>query len=201
MNCLFKLIIALALQGMITTAVLASELSARVDEDHGGDFNLLAADGPVSLEQYRGRVVLIFFGFTSCPDICPIALSVISRVFSELDDEEMEKVGALFVSLDPERDTAEVLLEYTGYFHPGIVGITGQIDDIKQFATNYGVRFEKKEMASSPIGYVINHPPDILVVDRNGQLLESRIKPEHSVAEILAYIRSLLARISYQGAG
>jgi protein SCO1/2 len=193
MNCLFKLIIALALQGMITTAVIASELSARLDEDHGGDFSLQGSDGPVSLEQYRGRVVLIFFGFTSCPDICPIALSVISRVLAELNTEEIEKVGALFVSLDPQRDTAEVLLEYTGYFHPGIVGITGQIDDIQQFATSYGVHFERKEMASSPIGYVINHPPDILVVDQNGQLLESRIKPEHSVAEILAYTRSLLA--------
>jgi protein SCO1/2 len=193
MNCLFKLIIALVLQGTITTAVLASELSARVDEDHGGDFNLLAPDGPVSLEQYRGRVILIFFGFTSCPDICPIALSVISRVLAELNTEEIEKVGALFVSLDPQRDTAEVLLEYTGYFHPGIVGISGKIDDIKQFATSYGIRFERKEMASSPIGYVISHPPDILVVDQNGQLLESRIKPEHSVAEILVYIRSLLA--------
>jgi len=192
MNCLFKLILALVLQGAITTALLASELSARVDEDHGGDFSLQAPDGPVSLEQYQGRVVLIFFGFTSCPDICPIALSVIARVFAELDAEEMKKVGALFVSLDPQRDTAEVLLEYTGYFHPGIVGITGQIDDIKQFATSYGIRFERKEMASSPIGYVINHPPDILVVDRNGQLLESRIMPEHSVAEIVAYIRSLL---------
>ena len=192
MNCLFKLILALALQGMISAAVFASELSARVDEDHGGDFSLQAPDGPVSLEQYRGRVVLIFFGFTSCPDICPIALSVISRVLAELDAEEAEKVGALFVSLDPQRDTAEVLLKYTGYFHPGIVGISGPIDDIKQFATNYGIRFERQDMASSPIGYVINHPPDILVVDRNGQLLESRIKPEHSVAEILAYIRSLL---------
>jgi protein SCO1/2 len=190
---LFKLIIALTLQSIISTAVFASELSARVDEDHGGDFNLLAPDGPVSLEQYQGRVVLIFFGFTSCPDICPIALSVISRVFSELDAEEMEKVGALFVSLDPQRDTPQVLLEYTGYFHPGIIGITGQIDDINQFATSYGIRFERKEMASSPIGYVINHPPDILVVDRNGQLLESRIKPEHSVAEIVPYIRNLLA--------
>ena len=192
MNCLFKLIIALALQGTITAAVFASELSARVDEDHGGGFSLQAHDGPISLEQYRGRVVLIFFGFTSCPDICPIALSVISRVFAELDAEEMEKVGALFVSLDPQRDTAEVLLEYTGYFHPDIVGISGQIDDIKQFATSYGIRFERIEMASSPIGYVINHPPDILVVDQNGRLLESRIKPEHSVAEIVAYIRSLL---------
>jgi protein SCO1/2 len=192
MNCLFKLILALVLQGAITTALLASELSARVDEGYGGDFSLQAPDGPVSLEQYRGRVVLIFFGFTSCPDICPIALSVIARVFAELDAEEMKKVGALFVSLDPQRDTPEVLLEYTGYFHPDIVGISGQIDDIKQFATSYGIRFERKEMASSPIGYVINHPPDILVVDRNGQLLESRIKPEHSVAEILTYIRSLL---------
>ena len=193
MNCLFKLIIALALQGTITSAVIASELSTRLDEDHGGNFTLQASDGPVSLDQYRGRVVLIFVGFTSCPDICPIALSVISRVFSELDAEELEKVGALFVSLDPHRDTPEVLLAYTEYFHPGIVGITGQIDDIKQFATSYGIRFERKEMASSPIGYVINHPPDILVVDQNGQLLESRIKPEHSVAEILTHIRSLLA--------
>ena len=193
MNYLFKFVIAFALQGLIATAVLASEqLSARVDKDYGGDFSLQAPHGLVSLDQYQDRVLLIFFGFTSCPDICPIALSVISRVFAELDAEEMEKVGALFVSLDPERDTAEVLLEYTGYFHPEIVGLTGQIDDIKQFATSYGISFERIERADSPIGYVINHSPDILVVDKNGQLLESRIKPEHSVAEIVVYIRSLL---------
>jgi len=193
MNCLFRLLIALALQGMITTAVFADDLSARVDEVYGGNFSLQAPDGPVSLEQYRGRVVLIFFGFTSCPDICPIALSVISRVFAQLDAEELEKVGALFVTLDPERDTPEVLLEYTGYFHPGIVGLTGHIDDIKQFASDYGIHFEKREMASSPIGYGISHPPDILVVSQNGQLLKSRIKPEHGVDEILGYLRSLLA--------
>jgi len=193
MNCLSRFIIAIALQGMITTALLASELSARVDEDFGGGFSLQAPNGPVSLEQYQGRVVLIFFGFTSCPDICPIALSVISRVFTELDSEEIEKVGALFVSLDPERDTPEVLLEYTGYFHSGIVGLTGPIEDITQFATSYGIRFERIVRASSPIGYVINHSPDILVVDQNGQLLESRIRPDHSVDEILVYIRSLLS--------
>ena len=136
--------------------------------------------------------MLIFFGFTSCPDVCPIALSVISRVLNQLDPAERERVRGLFVSLDPDRDTASVLKKYTGYFHPNILGVTNRIEVVRQVADNYGIKFEKKAQASSPIGYIIRHPPDILVVNQQGELLESRIKPEHRADDITVLVRQLL---------
>ena len=186
----FVLILSLLVS---TVAVATPEpLTPRVDRSLGGDFTLVSPMGPVSLEQYRGQVVLMFFGFTSCPDICPIALSVISRVLNQLDPAERDRVTGLFISLDPERDTPEVLNKYTGYFHPNIVGVSEQIDTVRQVASAYGIEFEKRTQASSPIGYIIRHPPDILVVNPQGQLLESRILPEHRTEEITAFVRQLL---------
>ena len=179
---------------LVSTAAMATPepLTPRVDASQGGDFTLISPMGPVSLEEYRGQVVLMFFGFTSCPDICPIALSVISRVINQLEPAEQDRVMGLFVSLDPERDTPEVLSKYTGYFHPNIVGLREQIDTIRQVASDYGIEFEKKTVDSSPIGYIIRHPPDILVVNPRGQLLESRIMPEHGTEEIAVFVRQLL---------
>lgn len=176
----------------MSVATATEHLSPELEPERGGDFTLLSNNGAVSLEQFRGKIVLLFFGFTSCPDICPIALSVISRVLNQLTAEERDQVNALFVSLDPGRDTPELLQKYSAYFHPNIIGVTDRLERINQVTGKYGIVFEKKAMSSSPIGYVISHSPDILVVNRKGQLLKSRISPEHSVDEITAFVRMLL---------
>lgn len=192
MNWLFKLFLMTAIYVSLSTTAVANRLSLETSADYGGNFTLQSLQGPVSLEQYRGRVVLLFFGFTSCPDICPTALWDISRVFNQLNADELKQVNALFISLDPERDNYELLQKYAGYFHTRITGVTGRIEIVRQVAERYGVSFEKKAMESSPIGYVINHSPDILIVNRDGQLLKSRITPAHDIDEIVALVRSLL---------
>jgi protein SCO1/2 len=192
MNWLFKLFLMTAIYASLSTTAVANRLSLETSADYGGNFTLQSLQGPVSLEQYRGRVVLLFFGFTSCPDICPTALWDISRVFNQLNADELKQVNALFISLDPERDNYELLQKYAGYFHTRITGVTGRIEIVRQVAERYGVSFEKKAMESSPIGYVINHSPDILIVNRDGQLLKSRITPAHDIDEIVALVRSLL---------
>ncbi len=190
---LINLALALVCQGTLATIVAAHELSTREIAGNGGDFILQSFDGPVSLEQYRGNVVLLFFGYTSCPDICPIALSVLSNVFSKLEAQELERVTALFVSLDPGRDTPELLRKYTSYFHRNIIGVTDRTEVINQITDNYGVVYERKEVSSSPIGYVISHTLDILVVNGEGQLLERRIQPATSTEDIVAYVKRLLS--------
>lgn len=179
----------------MATIVSAHELepSTRVIAGNGGDFILQSFDGPVSLEQYRGNVVLLFFGYTSCPDICPIALSVLSRVFSKLETQELDRVKALFVSLDPDRDTLELLRKYTSYFHWNIIGVTDSTEVINQITEDYGVTYERKEMSDSPIGYVILHTLDILVVNGEGRLLKKRFQPATSTEDIVAYVRILLS--------
>ena len=158
----------------------------------GGDFILQSPDGQLSLQDLHGKVVLLFFGFTSCADVCPTALAVISRVFSMMSPEDLEKIRALFVSLDPGKDTFELLKQYTGYFHPNIVGVTERLENVIEISERYGVQYQRKDMPDSTLGYVIYHTPDILVVDTWGRLQQKRIPPHIKAEEIAAYIKELL---------
>ena len=193
-NWITKLLAVLLIQLSLLTNVFAHELEdASVSPGRGGNFSLHSIDGLISLEQFRGKLVLMFFGYTSCPDICPTTLAALSNVFSKLDEHELGKITALFISLDPSRDTPELLHKYTGYFHPNIIGVTDRVDVLNQLTENYGVAYERKEKPGSPLGYVISHTLDVLVVNRQGQLLETRIQPAASSEDILAYLRKLLA--------
>ena len=157
------------------------------------DFTLDSPEGALSLEDLRGNVVLLFFGFTSCADVCPISLATISHAFSYLNDNELKMSRSLFISLDPERDTLERLKKYTGYFHPNIIGVTGTIKELNMVTDIYGVKFEKKESPDSALGYVIYHSSKIFVIDPQGQLRKTF--PHNIEAQLLVQqIRSLLKR-------
>jgi len=185
-------LVTLVLQAALTTMVRAHELSTQELAGHGGDFTLQSFDGPVSLEQLRGKVVLIFFGYTSCPDVCPTTLASLSNVFSNLEVQELERVIALFITLDPKRDTPYLMKKYTGYFHANIIGVTGDKRVIDQITKDYGVAYERRKKTSSSLGYIINHTVDILVINQEGQLMDRRIRPLTSTDEILVYLRKLL---------
>ena len=192
MNWITRLAVSVALVWAVAVPLGAHELESSGEAGEGGDFTLQSFDGPVSLNEMGGKVVLIFFGFTSCVDICPTTLAVLSNVFRRLSDDELDDVIALFISLDPERDSPEVLKKYTDYFHPKIVGVTENEKILRQVTANYGVDFERRETSDSALGYVIYHTPDILVVDRQGRLLETRIQFTASVDEITNDIKGLI---------
>ena len=156
-------------------------------------FTLDSPEGALSLKDLRGNVVLIFFGFTSCPDVCPISLVTISHAFSYLTDDELKRSRTLFISLDPERDTMERLKKYTGYFHPNIIGVTGTMEELVRVADIYGVKFEKKETPDSALGYLIYHSAKIFVIGTQGELRKTF--PHNIDAQLLVQqIRSLLKR-------
>ena len=134
------------------------------------DFILSSPEGALSLKDLRGSVVLLFFGFTSCADVCPISLATISHAFSFLNDDELKLSKSLFISLDPERDTLEKLKKYTGYFHPNIIGVTGTMKKLGMVAEIFGVNFEKKDSPDSALGYVIYHSSKIFVIGPQGAL-------------------------------
>lgn len=157
----------------------------------GGDFTLDGPDGPVSLSDLQGKAVLIFFGYTSCPDVCPISLARINACFSAMDEEELDRVQALFITLDPERDTAETLEKYTSYFHPKIIGLRGEVEDIDAVTAQYGITYSKDLMPGSAFGYSISHPTDILLLDGSGEVVET-VPHDAKSRELLARIRSLL---------
>jgi len=157
------------------------------------NFTLDSPEGSLSLKDFRGSVVLLFFGFTSCPDVCPISLSTISHSFSYLTDDELKLSKSLFISLDPERDTLEKLKKYTGYFHPNIIGVTGTMKQLVKVAEIFGVNFEKKDSPDSALGYVIYHSSKIFVIGPQGALRKTI--PHNTDSKLLSQqIRSLLGK-------
>jgi len=111
--------------------------------DNHGEFVLTDHTGrAVTDRDFRGSYLLIFFGYTHCPDICPTALTIIGNVMRQLGSRS-QKVQPLFITLDPERDSYQVLAEYVVYFHPRLIGLTGNADQIEKVAKTYFVRSQK----------------------------------------------------------
>ena len=156
----------------------------------GGDFTLQSAQGPVSLKDFRGKVVLIYFGYSMCPDICPTNLSMMAGALGQLSKEELQRVQGLFISVDPERDSVQRLEEYTQYFHPVIMGITGKPEVIAELAKRYGAAY-KKVVLDSATNYVVDHSSETYVIDPQGKLVE-RLPHGALPEQILAAIRKYL---------
>jgi protein SCO1/2 len=157
----------------------------------GGDFTLQAASGPVSLSDYRGKVVLLYFGYTYCPDVCPTSLAATAEGLRQLKPEELAKVAMLFVSVDPERDTPARLKEYAGFFHPAIVGVTGTPDSVADVARRYGVIYAKQPVSTAGGGYVVDHSSDTYVLGPDGRLA-GKIAHATPPAQVAAEIRKYL---------
>ena len=138
-------------------------------QNMGGDFTLQSADGPVALEDFRGKVVLIYFGYTNCPDACPMTMANWARAFEQLTEEEHSKVQGMLVSVDPARDTPETLKEYTSYFDPNIIGVTGSEEELRKIVSLYRSDFEiERDEASEK--YSVAHMSFVYVIDLQGNL-------------------------------
>ncbi|MEW8606564.1 MAG: SCO family protein [Candidatus Thiodiazotropha sp.] len=164
----------------------------------GGDFTLTADDGSsYSLRDSRGKVVVLVFGYTYCPDVCPTALATISSVLDSLGDDS-KRVDALFVSLDPDRDSAELLAEYTKHFHPRLLGLTGTAEVLKQVADRYQVRYSFFGKGEK-VHYTMDHSASLYLIDSEGKL--SRILP-HGMPPKALYesLRSVLSSAKQQQA-
>ncbi|HID46568.1 MAG TPA: SCO family protein [Chromatiaceae bacterium] len=157
----------------------------------GGDFTLRSAGGDVSLKDFRGKVVLLYFGYTSCPDVCPTSLGALSAALKKLSPDEMAQIQPLFISVDPARDNAKRLQEYSHYFHPKMIGATADLDYLKALAKRYGAYFRKVEVENSSLGYAIDHSSTIYVVDKDGTLTDM-IQHSGSTKRILNHIRAVL---------
>ena len=143
-----------------------------VETSPGGDFTLQSPDGPVSLADQRGKVVLLYFGYTFCPDICPTSLSTLAQALSALTPDELGQVKSFFISVDPERDTMEVLKAYAPFFHPGIVGISGTSEQVAQVARLYGARYMKQKPDADGL-YSVDHSSFIYVIAPDGKIAAS----------------------------
>jgi len=137
----------------------------------GGDFTLTDHNGDkFELKSLRGKLVLIFFGYTYCPDICPTELSSIAYVLRSLK-EDADNVKALFISIDPERDTAEKLKQYVPYYSPQLIGLTGTLDEVNKVADAYHVQRKVHPHDKSNKSYLVDHSANLFVIGTDGKIM------------------------------
>jgi protein SCO1/2 len=148
------------------------------------DFSLLDQSGaPVNPDSFRGQWDLVFFGFTNCPDICPTTLQVLASAKRELADAGVTTLPRIvLVSVDPERDTPEVLGQYVDYFGEGNLGITGELEEIRKLTSGLGIYFEKAATADD--NYSVDHSAAVLVINPDGEF-SALFSAPHVVASYL----------------
>lgn len=138
----------------------------------------------------KGKVVLLFFGYTTCPDVCPATLARWKRVRQELGSDA-DRVRFVFVTVDPERDTAAKVREYLELFSADFVGLVGSEAELRPFYQAFGAAFEKVPQPGSAAGYLVAHTAAVPVVDVQGRW-RLRFSPETSVEDYVHDVRVLL---------
>ena len=137
----------------------------------GGAFTLTDHTGKrVSEKDYAGKFMLVFFGFTHCPDVCPTELQVISAALDQLGDKA-KAIQPLFVTIDPERDNAEILAEYVSNFHESIKGLTGTPEEIASVAKKYHVYYRRVDDKDAADEYTMDHSAIVYLMDKSGKFL------------------------------
>ncbi len=148
---------AMALLYSVSNITVGAAAQIEVDSDASGPFSLVDHRGkPITDHAFRGKFMLIFFGYTSCPDVCPTDLQILARAMDELG-KAGDRVQPIFITVDPGRDTPEVIGEYASHFHPRIIGLTGTRRQTAAAARNYGVISMKIINEDDPENYSINH--------------------------------------------
>jgi protein SCO1/2 len=138
-------------------------------QDPVTNFTLTGPGGEsVSLIDFRGKVVMLYFGYTFCPDVCPATMVEIRNAVQALGSKA-DDVQVIMVSLDPERDTPDVLEKYVAHFNPSFIGLTGTEDEITIASAPLGIFYEKEE-GSAATGYLLNHTATVMVLDKRGYL-------------------------------
>ncbi len=153
----------------------------------GGDFVLTDQTGAeFSSEKLKGKLSLIYFGFTYCPDICPTSLHKLTEVINTLDKYRID-VTPVFITIDPERDTAGLLKEYLGHFHPKYIGLTGTNAQVKDVADKFKVYYAKV-VSNEGKQYMLDHSSFVYLMDKQGKYLK-HFSLASSPQEIVEFIR------------
>jgi protein SCO1 len=158
----------------------------------GGELRLAdAAGNPRTLADYRGKVVVVSFGFTHCPDVCPTTLADLAKAVRMLE-ADAARVQVLFVTVDPKRDTPEVLRQYVPNFHPDFVALRGDTS-ATQAATKAFHVYAKERPGATPEAYTVDHSSQSFVLDREGRLrliVPYGTKPEAIAADLKVLLRA-----------
>lgn len=159
----------------------------------GGTFTLVNGDGQtVTDRDFRGQSLLVYFGYTYCPDVCPTTLGNLAAAV-DLLGVRAGSLRILFVSVDPDRDTPGVVKQYVASFGPYVIGLTGTPQQVAATARAYRVFYAKHRTGAGPNDYTMDHTSFVYLVDRNGKFLSplrAELPPEKLAAEIGSHLKS-----------
>lgn len=133
------------------------------------EIQLTRADGtPFRLSELRGKVVLLFFGYTSCPDVCPTTMAELRQALERVG-AKADQVQVIYVTVDPQRDTPERVQEYVNHFNPNFIGLSGSESELAKVWNDYGI-FREIVDGTSAAGYLVNHTARVTMIDQQGNL-------------------------------
>ena len=169
-------VVLLAATGIVIAAIAAFILygggtGGKGVASIGGPFSLVDDEGQTKTDKdFRGRYMLIYFGYTYCPDVCPTALQSMTEAMDRLAPETQAKITPIFITIDPERDTAKQLKAYVENFHPRLVGLTGTPEQIAQTARLYRVYYGRaKDEREESTEYLMDHSSIIFLMNPEGE--------------------------------
>ncbi len=179
---------------MLFSKPVSVEKDIRSQYLKAGDFELSSNNQPFRLSQLRGRPVILYFGYTSCPDVCPVGLAVIRDVLNSSD--EFSSVPVLFITLDPKRDTPQRLSEYVSFFHTNIIPLSGDIEQIQKVITAYGGFLRHSAINGGAVedfanDYVVDHSAYYYLINAQGELTRV-LNHSVTVEEMVNYLKPLL---------
>ena len=157
----------------------------------GGHFVLKDQNNQVFDSAASQKLMLIYFGFTYCPDVCPTTLIKVSDIIDRLKEDSKE-INSIFITVDPERDTPEILSDYVSAFHEDIIGLTGTKNEIDKVAEDWGVYYQK-EILDGEEDYTMNHLDIIFLANANGEFIDY-FPPKIQSVLIVAKIRNIITR-------
>ncbi len=188
MRMILQVMLSIALFAVMS---LAQAEPLPINTRLGGDFTLLSTQGGTqSLSSFKGKLVLLNFGYTHCPDVCPTVLHRMSQVMRALDKDAV-KAQALFVSFDPARDTVPHLKSYVTAFYPDMVGMTGTPEQIAAAAKQYGVIYFEEPGNASAAGKLFAHSDFIYLLDTQGRV-RALFNNEQSISAMADTVKQLL---------
>lgn len=157
----------------------------------GGDFTLTSIDGDVSLSDFEGKVVMIYFGFVNCSQVCPISMKVMQQTLELMTEQETEQVQVLLVSVDVDNDNIQVIDKYVKKFHANFIGLTGTLDQINQVVDEYGSYYSPTDLKNIDEGKAYRHSSRYYFVNQQGELVDA-MRHGTTSNELKARLRQLI---------
>ncbi len=192
---LFLLVLALVLLGyLLLPKGSHSFYGTRLLNPRPLDFTLMAPRGPVSLEAFGGKLVLIFFGYVHCPHVCPTTMLALKRAYEALTPDEQARVQVLFISVDPERDTPELADRYARAFNGAFLGLSGSPEAIREVAQAFGVYYQKAQYRG-PQDYLVDHTATTFVLKGKEMVLLFSPDKVEATEKVVADLRALLREL------